>query len=174
MKYVKFTVFLFLVFTIKVFAQDGIKYISPKKENLRKGPDGDKIGELITGTKVEILERKDKWVKVQCTGWIWEQSLVSDPTSVEGYSVRAAHILLQSEGEAKNVLNRLNQGVSFEELAAQHSIDVASGQKGGDLGWFGKGDFVPDFENSAFRLKIGEVSDVVKTALGYHIIKRLE
>lgn len=174
MKYIRFIIILFSLIGIGVFAQGGIKYVSPAKENLRQEPNGDKIGELVSGVKVEVLERKDKWVKVQCTGWIWEQSLTDDQTSVDGFKVRASHILLSSESEARDILNQLNQGASFEDLASKHSIDVSSGPKGGDLGMFGRGDFLPEFEQAAFQLNVGEVSGIVKSNLGYHIIKRIE
>jgi peptidyl-prolyl cis-trans isomerase C len=174
MKYVGFSLLSLLWICTSVFSQSGTYYISPKKENLLTVPNGDKMGELVSGTKVVVLEKKDKWVKVQCTGWILEKSLTDNITGVEGYTVRAAHILLESENDAKTVLTQLNQGVSFEDLALKYSIDQASGAKGGDLGRFGKGDFKPDFEQAVFRLKVGEVSGIIKTDLGYHIIKRLE
>src|SRR5262249_15330385 len=58
----------------------------------------------------------------------------------------------------------------FAELAKEKSIDTSTAQKGGDLGTFGQGRMVPDFERAAFALKVGGVSDVVKTQYGYHVI----
>lgn len=85
--------------------------------------------------------------------------------------IRASHILLASEKDAQDVLAQLKQGASFEALAKTNSKD-SSAQAGGDVGWFSKlGAMVPAFETAAFGLKPGEVSGVVKTDFGYHIIK---
>jgi len=87
-----------------------------------------------------------------------------------GDQIRASHILVKTEGEAKEIQKQLQGGASFEELAKKHSIDGAA-PKGGDLGWFGKGSMLPDFEKVAFGLKEGETSGIVQTKFGYHIIK---
>jgi peptidyl-prolyl cis-trans isomerase C len=87
-----------------------------------------------------------------------------------GEQVKASHILMKSEQEAQNVAKELKAGGNFEELAKKHSIDAA-GAKGGDLGWFGKGSMLPDFEKAVFALKEGQLSGIVKTKFGYHIIK---
>ncbi len=88
-----------------------------------------------------------------------------------GEQVRASHILVKTEPEAKEILQKLKGGANFEELARKNSIDAAAGAKGGDLGWFAKGTMIPEFEKVAFGLKEGELSGVVKTQFGYHIIK---
>ncbi len=87
--------------------------------------------------------------------------------------IRCAHILVEKESVAKEVLEKLNKGESFAKLAEQYSID-GSRKRGGDLGFFGKGMMVKEFEKAAFALKKGETSGLVKTEFGYHIIKRLE
>jgi peptidyl-prolyl cis-trans isomerase C len=87
-----------------------------------------------------------------------------------GDQIRASHILMKSEAEAKDVEKQLKAKGVFEELAKSHSIDGAAA-KGGDLGWFGKGSMLPEFEKVAFSLKEGETSGIVKTKFGYHIIK---
>jgi peptidyl-prolyl cis-trans isomerase C len=87
-----------------------------------------------------------------------------------GDQVKASHILLKTEKEAQDVLTQLKAGGKFEELARKYSVDPA-GSKGGDLGWFGKGSMIPEFEKVAFSLKEGETSGIVKTKFGYHIIK---
>lgn len=84
--------------------------------------------------------------------------------------VKARHILMKKEGEAKKILEDLKNGASFSTLAKAHS-ECPSGKRGGDLGWFGRGKMVPEFEKAAFSLKKGEVSDLVKTQFGYHIIQ---
>jgi peptidyl-prolyl cis-trans isomerase C len=87
-----------------------------------------------------------------------------------GEQIRASHILVKSEQEAQAVLDQLKKGGTFEELAKTKSADT-SAAKGGDLGWFGKGNMVPAFEKAAFGLKEGQLSGIVKSDFGYHIIK---
>lgn len=87
-----------------------------------------------------------------------------------GEQVHASHILVKTEPEAQDILKQLKAGGNFEELAKKHSIDAAAA-KGGDLGWFGKGAMLPEFEKAVFGLKEGETSGIVKTKYGYHIIK---
>ncbi len=71
-----------------------------------------------------------------------------------------------------SILDRLKKGESFANLARELSIDRGSAKKGGDLGLFGRGVMVKAFEEAAFRLSKGEISQPVKTEFGYHIIKR--
>ena len=85
-------------------------------------------------------------------------------------SVTASHILVEEEDTANEVLNKLNDGADFSELAKEYSID-GSAQQGGNLGSFTRGRMVKPFEEAAFALEIGEISDVVKSQFGYHIIK---
>ncbi len=87
--------------------------------------------------------------------------------------IRCAHILVAKESEAKAILERINKGESFSKLAEENSLD-GSRKSGGDLGFFGKGMMVRPFEDAAFTLEKGQVSGIVKTQFGYHIIKRLE
>jgi parvulin-like peptidyl-prolyl isomerase len=84
--------------------------------------------------------------------------------------IRARHILVETEDEANAVLERLNQGEDFATVAMEVSQDTLSAELGGDLGWFARGDMVPDFEEAAFDLPVGEISDVVETTYGFHII----
>jgi peptidyl-prolyl cis-trans isomerase C len=87
-----------------------------------------------------------------------------------GDQIRASHILVKTEPEAKEIEKQLKGGAKFEDLAKKNSIDGAAA-KGGDLGWFGKGSMLPDFEKVAFSLKEGTTSGIVQTKFGYHIIK---
>ena len=87
--------------------------------------------------------------------------------------ISARHILLKSKKEAEAVLKEINAGGDFAKLAASKSIGP-SGPKGGDLGSFGRGQMVPEFEKTAFALKKGEVGGPVRTQFGYHIIKVTE
>jgi len=85
--------------------------------------------------------------------------------------VRARHILVPTEEEAKAVLAEIKKGTDFAELAKQKSKDPGAAAEGGDLGYFGKTQMVPEFAEVAFKLNKGEVSDPVKTQFGWHIIK---
>jgi parvulin-like peptidyl-prolyl isomerase len=87
--------------------------------------------------------------------------------------VHCAHILVKTEQEAKAVLDRLSKGENFSKIAAEKSL-CPSGKRGGDLGEFGRGKMVKEFENAAFGLQKGQVSQPIRTDFGWHIIKRLE
>ncbi len=99
-------------------------------------------------------------------------------------TVDISHILKQikpseeSNNEAKeklqNILNMLNNGDDFSELAKKYSEDPGSASRGGDLGFTKRGDFVKEFEEVAFSLEQGEISNIVKTQFGFHIIKLIE
>ena len=85
--------------------------------------------------------------------------------------VRARHILVATEDEAKAVLAEIKKGTDFAELAKQKSKDPGAAAEGGDLGYFVKEQMVPEFAAVAFKLDKGQVSDPVKTQFGWHIIK---
>ena len=85
--------------------------------------------------------------------------------------VRARHILVPTEDEAKAVLAELKKGTDFAELAKQKSKDPGAAAEGGDLGYFGKDQMVPEFADAAFKLEKGQVSEPVKTQFGWHVIK---
>jgi peptidyl-prolyl cis-trans isomerase C len=85
--------------------------------------------------------------------------------------IKARHILVNQEFEAQDLLRKLGEGKSFEQLAKDHSL-CPSKEDGGDLGEFGKGSMVPSFETAAFALGVGEVSKPVRTQFGFHLIQR--
>ena len=87
--------------------------------------------------------------------------------------VHCAHILVKTEKEVNNVLERIKKGENFSAIAKDVSL-CPSKKRGGDLGTFGRGQMVKEFENTAFALDKGQISEIVKTQFGYHIIKRLE
>lgn len=87
--------------------------------------------------------------------------------------IRCAHILVTKESTAKEILGRLSKGEDFGKVAAEYSID-GTRRRSGDLGYFGRGVMVRDFEKAAFALEKGQTSGIVRTEFGYHIIKRLE
>lgn len=85
--------------------------------------------------------------------------------------VKASHILTETAEAAAEVKSKLDQGEDFSELTKQYSIDESSKDQGGDLGTFGKGKMTAKFEEAAFNLEIGQISEPVQTEFGYHIIK---
>ena len=87
--------------------------------------------------------------------------------------IRASHILVDQEYEAKDLIKKIEEGTSFEELAKKFS-KCPSSDEGGDLGRFGKGMMVPEFDKAVFALNPGELSAPVRTQFGYHLIKRTE
>lgn len=83
--------------------------------------------------------------------------------------VKASHILVETEQEAINLKEEILSGTAFEDLAAENSL-CPSGARGGDLGFFGRGQMVSEFEVAAFDLNVGEISDPVRTNFGWHLI----
>jgi parvulin-like peptidyl-prolyl isomerase len=95
------------------------------------------------------------------------------PTKAE--QVNARHILLATEADARELITQLQGGTDFAALARQHSLDPSTKESGGDLGFFPRGTLiVPEVEDAAFALSVGQISDVIPSAMGYHIVQVLE
>ncbi len=90
---------------------------------------------------------------------------------VGGESVAASHILVDSEENAKEILSAIKSGETTFEEAAKNNSSCPSGQNGGSLGEFTRGQMVPEFDKAVFEMNEGEISEPVKTQFGYHIIK---
>lgn len=100
---------------------------------------------------------------------------ISEGVSAEVEQLHARHILLATEEEAQDMLVLLEGGAEFDQLARIYSLDGSTRPAGGDLGWFVRGSLtVPELEEAAFALQPGEVSGVIPSALGYHVIEGLE
>ena len=87
--------------------------------------------------------------------------------------IKCSHILVEKQSQALEILERIKAGEKFGKLAQEVSIDSGSAKRDRNLGYFGRGKMVKEFENTAFKLEIGQISELVKTQYGYHIIKRL-
>ncbi|MGM9945244.1 MAG: peptidylprolyl isomerase [Lysinibacillus sp.] len=87
------------------------------------------------------------------------------------YELNARHILVETEEEAKAIIEELKNGADFAELAKEKSVDTASGAQGGELGWFSVGQMVTEFNDAAYALELNTVSEPVKSDFGYHIIE---
>jgi peptidyl-prolyl cis-trans isomerase C len=86
--------------------------------------------------------------------------------------MRASHILVADEAKAKEIIAELQKGADFADLAKKNSTDPSAAQNSGELGWFKKGDMLPEFSDAAFGLKPGEITkEPVKTRFGWHVIK---
>lgn len=85
--------------------------------------------------------------------------------------VKASHILVETKEKAEEVIAKLDGGGDFAELAKEYSTDSSNSATGGDLGYFGKGEMVPEFDEAVFSMAIDEISEPVETSYGFHIIK---
>ena len=135
--------------------------------------ESDEYKELLAEAKEELQQKvfvlgklkdlaTDEAVQQRYEQFVKEQS--------EKEEVKARHILVATEDEAKAIAEEIKKGGNFEEIAKEKSSD-SSKDKGGDLGYFSKGQMVKQFEDAAFALKVGEVSAPIKTDFGWHIIK---
>lgn len=153
-----------------------ILYVEAKRNNLDK--DKEYIAKLKEFEKMNLIttllekEIRDK-VKVDDAEArnFYENNLEKFKKDA---GIRASHILVDTESIGVAILAELKAGKDFAKLAAQYSIDEGNKKSGGDLGFFGRGRMVPEFEDAAFKLRVGETSGLVKTQFGYHIIKVTE
>jgi peptidyl-prolyl cis-trans isomerase C len=87
--------------------------------------------------------------------------------------IKCSHILVEKQSEALAILDRIKKGEKFGNLAKELSTDSGSAKRDGSLGYFGRGMMVKPFEEAAFKLQVGELSEPIKSEFGYHLIKRL-
>lgn len=118
---------------------------------------------------VQKFLNENVFAKIEISGQ--EVSVFFEENKDDLKQVNAAHILVESEEKAKELLQKINDGADFAALAKENSTDTGSAQKGGELGFFTKPEVVPEFGEAAFSLKVGEVSEIVKSQFGYHILK---
>ena len=138
-------------------------YFEEQKENYRT-PEQRKVKYVIFSAQPEKVDLTEEQI---------QERMASIPEKRE---VRASHILLTLDDEnaqqkGEELLEQLRAGADFAELATAHTKDEASAASGGDVGFFGRGAMVPEFEAAAFSLEPGEISDLVATQYGFHIIK---
>lgn len=146
------------------------------KEAIRRGIGRQKdTKELLEEAKKKILMAKFIEAEVEKKVAVEEAELrdyyeKNKDKFVVPETFKASHILVKSEEKAKEVMAKLSGGESFEELARTESIDLTN-RRGGDIGYFKKGQLVPEFEKACLELEVDQVSPIVKTSFGYHIIK---
>ncbi len=102
------------------------------------------------------------------------ESEIKDEYDKQKEEIHAAHILVETKDEADSIYQQLKSGADFTQLAKEKSIDPSAKNNGGDLGFFKWGKMVPEFQEAAFQLKVGEISRPVQTKYGWHIIKLIE
>lgn len=134
----------------------------------------EKVEEFKRMTLLSTLLKKEVEDKAVVSDAEIKEYYDKNPQEFKTDQVRASHILVEKEDEAKGIIERLKKGEDFSKLAESLSKDPGSASKGGDLGFFGRGRMIPEFEEVAFSLKPGEISQPLKTRFGYHIIKVTE
>ena len=153
------------VIDIKLFAQEGKKMKLDEEPSVRAAIDFviEKVLMQAFLSKYVQENIKEENIKISYNNFI------ADETSRE--EIKASHILMDTESEAIDVINMLNDGDDFAELAKNKSTGP-SGPSGGDLGWFKRGQMVPPFEKAAFSLNKNEITQrPVQTQFGWHVIK---
>ena len=131
-----------------------------------------RVDDYLAGTGIA---RADFERRVQDAWWrqrLERESIDAVPASQA--QVRARHILVTNAEDAALAKERLDAGEDFAELAAEMSLDTGTKEKGGDLGWFPRGVMTSAFEEAAFALELGQISEPVQTPFGFHIIEALE
>jgi peptidyl-prolyl cis-trans isomerase C len=148
-------------------------YQEAMKKGLDKDPDFQrKVEDFKKITLISQLLEKEIELKTQVTDQDIKNYYEKNKEDFANISqIRASHILVKTKEEAEKILEKLRKGEDFAKIARDNSIDTGSAKNGGDLGFFSPGQMVPEFERAAARLKVGELSEPVKTKFGYHIIK---
>lgn len=153
------------VIDIKLFAQEGKKMKLDEEPSVRAAIDFVIEKVLMQAFLSKYVQENIKEENLKAS----YNNFIADETSRE--EIKASHILMDTESEAIDVINMLNDGDDFAELAKNKSTGP-SGPSGGDLGWFKRGQMVPPFEKAAFSLNKNEISQKpVQTQFGWHVIK---
>ena len=153
------------VIDIKLFAQEGKKMKLNEEPSVRAAIDFVIEKVLMQAFLSKYVQENIKEENIKAS----YNNFIADETSRE--EIKASHILMDTESEAIDVINMLNNGDDFAELAKNKSTGP-SGPSGGDLGWFKRGQMVPPFEKAAFSLNKNEITQrPVQTQFGWHVIK---
>ncbi len=152
--------------SLYLFAKDGEEQKldeTPEFERILKNAKRDILAQLAMGETLKKVTVPEEEIK--------EYYEKNKTQFTKGATARAKHILVDSEEKCGEILKEIQSGEKAFEVAAQEYSTCPSGQKGGDLGEFGKGQMVKEFEQAAFEGEIGSVIGPVKTQFGYHLIK---
>ncbi len=124
--------------------------------------------DIAVNIKIEKLMQEDIEITEDEVKAYYEENKANYDQSEQ---VEVSHILVEDEDKANELLKKIKDGEDFAKLAKENSTDTASAENGGELGYISEGEMVEEFEKAAFALEVDEVSDVVKSEYGYHIIK---
>lgn len=125
--------------------------------------DEDEFREVL---RLNILQEKALTEDIEVTDEEIQQAYEREKTEIE-----ASHILVEDEETAQNLREEIEEGADFATIAEANSVDPGSAEAGGELGFFGTGAMVPEFEEAAYNLEVGEISEPIQTTNGWHIIK---
>lgn len=120
--------------------------------------------------KMELLVQEYEKVLIEELG-LNDQEKLNELTKDYVVQVNAKHILVDDEKLAKDIISKIESGEDFEKLVKEYSTDPTAEKNNGDLGYFSRGDMLPEFDKAVFNMKVGEISEPVKTKYGYHVIK---
>ena len=149
------------------------KLLAEKATN-EKVENDPKFKEMFEAAKQDLLAKFyiDKYLDEKLSDANLKAEFEKDKQKYAGGEVKAQHILVKEEKKAKDLLAQAKKGADFTALAKKNSTEPGADKSGGDLGYFGRGQMVPAFEEAAFKGKKGEVyPEVVKTQFGFHVIK---
>ena len=149
----------------EVLSQEGKRLGLDKKKEVK-----DRIDDLTKEVLISEMVNQIATEKITDA----EMKKYYDKNKADFKEVRASHILVKTEEEAKEIKKKLDQGGDFAALAKEKSTDPGSAPRGGDLGFFTKDRMVKAFADAAFSMKVNEISKPVKSPFGYHIIKVVE
>ena len=157
---------------LQEYINDTLLYKEAMRKNLHKDKE---LQGVLEAARKKILVAKLLQDEVDDVIVINDEDVLAfyDENSVKYMTpeiMRVSHILVPSRVQANEILERLSAGENFEDLARAKSVDPTA-QRAGDIGYFPKGQLMPEFEGACAQLQVGEISGVVKTKLGYHIIK---
>lgn len=125
-------------------------------------------------TSLQEIGVSEKYLRLYVYHYLLDQKVqkkIFADTPLDQDQVWARHILVETEDEAKQVKSRLDAGEDWNAIAAEVSLDTSNNTNGGDLGWFAHGTMVQAFEDAAFAMQSGQISDPVQTDFGWHIIQ---
>lgn len=161
---------------LKELIKEELLFLEAKKQGINKEAEVvAKLEEFERMTLINLLLKKEIEEKGTPSNEEIREYYDKNPEGFKiGFRIRAKHILVETKEEAEDILKRIQKGASFSNLAKELSKDSGSAKNGGDLGFFGSGMMLPEFEKVAFNLKIGAISNPVKTQFGYHIIQVTE
>lgn len=144
------------------------------KENIEKDSEfQERLKEIKEQLIIESLLKKKINVDAQITEQDLKEYYEKNKESFKRETeINTRHILLNTMDEARQIKEKISKGEDFAELARRYSIDPSAKANGGEIGFHPKGTLLPEYESAAFKLKkVGQISDIVKTKFGYHIIK---